>query len=285
MTAPTVSVSIVPRTPLIDWSAPFDRHWLNRDPAATHAFNALSFLFPQGERFFIESARAVLADTAIDNPALDADVRAFIAQEAIHTRQHQHYNALLERLGYANVAHHYIERLQAFARRRFSPLTRLAAVCGYEHFTAVLGNFVLTHPEVLAQAPPDLALIWGWHAAEETEHKAVCFDLYRAAGGGWLRRIAVYLAVTLDFNLLFCWLYLNMLWRDGAFASHRLPRTAFNALRFFYGRHGVGWHILFHGLRYLSPGFHPWHQDNREKLKRWLGANMARLASVNFNLG
>ena len=35
---------------------------------------------------------------------------------------------------------------------------------------------------------PDRAPLWLWHALEEAEHKAVAFDVYRAAGGGYVRR-------------------------------------------------------------------------------------------------
>jgi len=61
-----------------------------------------------------------------------------------------------------------------------------------------------------------MQLVWGWHAAEETEHKAVCFDLYRALGGGWLRRVLVLMLVTMNFSRLFWRLYLDMLRRTAA---------------------------------------------------------------------
>ena len=35
------------------------RHWVDSDPFMTHMFNALSALFPDGERFFVASVRAV----------------------------------------------------------------------------------------------------------------------------------------------------------------------------------------------------------------------------------
>jgi predicted metal-dependent hydrolase len=38
-------------------------------------------------------------------------------------------------------------------------------------------------------AEPDMHTLWSWHAAEETEHKSVAIDVYRAAGGGNLRRV------------------------------------------------------------------------------------------------
>lgn len=49
--------TLTARVPIVDWSQGFDRHWNGGNAAATHAFNTLSFLFPQGERFFIEVAR------------------------------------------------------------------------------------------------------------------------------------------------------------------------------------------------------------------------------------
>ena len=63
--------TITARIPQVDWSKGFERHWNGGDPAVTHAFNALSFLFPQAEKFFIEVAREVARRIATDgNPEL-----------------------------------------------------------------------------------------------------------------------------------------------------------------------------------------------------------------------
>ena len=272
---------ITARVPRIDWSHGFDRFWLEGNPAVSHVFDALSFMFPQGEKFFIDVAREVAAGMGGGaDPALAAAVREFVAQESIHSHQHNQYNAILEKLGYENVVREFIDRLNERAQRDFSPLTRLAVVCAYEHYTAVLGNFILGNPQVLQAAPPAMALIWGWHAAEETEHKAVCFDLYRAAGGGWFTRAWVFVLVSVNFNLIFSRLYLSMLHRDGCLKPARLAATLGRSLRFFFGRRGVGWHLLGHGYRYLSPGFHPWKQDNRDRMQAWLAANQAQLREV-----
>lgn len=108
--------------------------------------------------------------------------------------------------------------------------------------------------------------LWGWHSAEETEHKAVCFDLYHAAGGGWLRRVLVFLLVTLTFSVMFSRLYISLLYRDGCLTLSRVGKTLRQSLSFFLGRSGIGWHLMGYGVRYLSPWFHPWNQDNRDKL-------------------
>jgi len=272
------------RIPQIDWGHGFDRHWNGGNPAVTHAFNALSFLFPQAERFFIEVAREVVRDLDnTRNPELERAVKGFIAQESTHAHQHNHYNGVLETQGFENVVHRFICRLQEQSRRDFSPLTRLGIVCGYEHYTAILGNFILTDPQVLRSAKPDMALIWGWHAAEETEHKAVCFDLYQAAGGGWLRRSLVFLLVTLNFSLMFGRQYLSLLYRDGCLNPSYLVTTLRQSLHFFFGGSGIAWHLLWHGVRYLSPWFHPWNQDNRAELQSWLSANQLWLRNVGDN--
>jgi len=186
----------------------------------------------------------------------------------------------LEAQGFENVVREIIDRLNKDARHYLSPLTNLAIVCGYEHYTAILGNFILRNPHVLKPASPDTALIWGWHAAEETEHKAVCFDLYQAAGGGWLRRVLAFLLVTFDFTLLFGRLYFSMLYRDGCLNPLRLFGTIVQYMQFFWGRSGVAWHLLWHGLRYYSPSFHPWNQDNRSELQAWLAINQTRLRKM-----
>ena len=118
------------RTPIIDWRDGFARRWNGGDACATHAFNALSLLFPQGEALFVDVVRDVHGRAALDSdPTLRDAVRVFVAQESIHARQHEQYNDVLARQGFRNVAEHWIARLQRHAWRRLSPSTRLAIVC------------------------------------------------------------------------------------------------------------------------------------------------------------
>lgn len=139
--------TITARTPEIDWSHGFDRHWNGGSATATHAFNALSLLFPQAELFFIEVVGEVAATVDLQTrPVLGEEVKGFIAQEAIHSRQHAHYNAVLRRQGYENAAQTLVARLQEQSKRHFSPLTRLAVVCAYEHYTAALGTIFCAIP-------------------------------------------------------------------------------------------------------------------------------------------
>ena len=272
---------ITSRVPIIDWTKGFDRHWNGGNPAVTHAFNALSFLFPQGERFFVDVAREVVRTARISrNLVLEQSVRGFISQESSHGHQHDQFNAVLVKQGFDNVVRVYIARLQEWSHRNFSALTNLTLVCGYEHYTAVLGNFILRNPQVLKPASSDMALVWGWHSAEETEHKAVCFDLYQAAGGGWLRRILLFILVTLNFGLMFGRLYFSLLHRDGCLSLSRFTRTLAQSLTFFFGWAGVAWYLLGGFFLYLSPWFHPWNQDNRSKLQAWIAVNQTRMHKI-----
>lgn len=56
---------------------------------------------------------------------------------------------------------------------------QLAITCAFEHFTALLGGYILRHPEVLSTLDDDAAKLWIWHAIEEIEHRAVAFEVYQ----------------------------------------------------------------------------------------------------------
>lgn len=250
--------SITPRTPQVEWNQGFERHRNGGNPTVSPTFNALSLLFPQGAKYFIDVARKVARTVKLPaNQELSEEIRGFVAQQAIHTCQHAQYNAVLDQLGYRNVVNDYIDRVVELTRRHLSPLTNLAMVYAYEHYTAILGDFVLSNPQVLAPAPPGLALIWDWHGAEETEHKAVCFDLYREAGGGWLRRVLTFALVTLNFSVMFLRAYFHLLHTDGCLKPARLPRTLAQALRFHFGAPGLVWHSIAQGIPYLAPASTP----------------------------
>ena len=269
------------RIPKVDWGQEFNRHWNGNNPPATHAFNALSFIFPQGEQFFIDAAKEVAQNTDFSqNQALEEEVKLFIAQEATHGNQHVKYNTCLEDSGYENVVYNVVEYFIKSAHRYLSPLTKLAFVCAYEHYTAILGDFVLSKPQVLKEAEPRMALVWGWHAAEETEHKSVSFDLYEAAGGGWIRRILAFLLVTIQLAYLFCRLFWSMLYRDGSLKFSRLPKTISQFMSFFFGKDGVNWYLLKYSFHYFSPQFHPWNRDNRLLLQTWLDQNNFQLQII-----
>jgi len=208
---------------------------------------------------------------------LKRDIQAFVLQEATHTRHHQLYNKNLEKQGYENVVYNFLDRLEKVTNKYFSAKNRLAIVCAYEHYTAILGNYLLRNPDVLESASKEMSLIWEWHTAEETEHKAVCFDLYLFIGGSGLKRVALYLLVSFNFLFIFTRLYFSMLWRDGSFNIKLLHKTIWQSSKFFWGKKEVDWHILFHGIKYMSPTFHPWNQDNKHILKKWFIKNSSNL--------
>jgi len=252
----------------VDLSEGFGRHWLGGDAYRTAFMNALSMSFPLGEQMFIDSVRAVPLESLPD-ARLRAEVKDFVGQEASHRFVHVQYNEQLARQGYPYTLEPSMRKRVGRAAK-FPVLDQLAITCALEHYTAMLADYVLRHPTYLADAEPRMRTLWSWHAAEETEHKAVAFDVYRAAGGGYLRRVLWYLHV----SLVFWWETLGQtrhnLARDGLRFK---PSTWAAAARAWFGRKGLLWSLLGPGLRYLSPGFHPWQHDNRALLHMWLEHN------------
>jgi predicted metal-dependent hydrolase len=178
----------------IDLSRGFGRHWLGGDAYRTQLFNALSMSFPIGEQMFIDSVRAVPQESLAD-PLLRAAVADFIGQEASHRFVHIQYNAHLARQGLGYTREPAMLRRVQFISG-LDVRSRLAITCALEHYTAILADGVLRHDAWLADAEPAMRTLWSWHAVEETEHKAVAFDVYLAAGGKYWRRRCTTCATT-----------------------------------------------------------------------------------------
>lgn len=252
----------------VDLSKPFGRHWAGGDAYRTQLFNALSMTFPLGEQSFIDSIRAIAPEKIVD-PALRAEMRDFIGQEASHRHVHLRYNARLAEQGLVFVRETSIVRRISFLAK-VNPLSRLAATCAIEHHTAMLADGVLALPSLLDGAEPDMHTLWSWHAVEETEHKSVAIDVYRAAGGGYWRRVSMYVQASLFLMIdIHCQTFDNLrrdgqLWRRATWTS---------ACRTWFGREGLFWHTLGPALGYLRPSFHPWQHDNRHLATGWLAAH------------
>ena len=274
--------TIQPRVPEIDWSKDFDPYWCNGNRIITHWFNAVSFMLPAGEQYFHETAREVAKDIDLsNNPRLAKEVRDFTVQESMHAAQHRLYNEGLAKQGFENIVEPSIVWWKKMGRRLLSPLTNLAAVCAYEHYTAILAEHMLNSQSKWMKTAPDMALFWGWHAAEETEHKAVCFDLYVAAGGGWLRRASMFIVVSFAFYFLFFMrAYLYLLRKDRELRPQKRLQKRGSAVSLknasFALRGPVGF-AFGAVMDYLRPGFHPWQRDNRARMEAWLHDNEGRL--------
>lgn len=251
---------------------PLPRHWLGDDPLRTQVFNALSMTFPVGEQFFIDSLRRV-ADRVSD-PALAADVRAFIGQESIHRKQHGDFNQALAMQGLVNL----VERLIAWRARRgqhLGALHHLAITAAYEHFTAVLGEGLLTHPHWLDGAEPHCRTLWLWHALEELEHQSVALTVYRSLGGGEAMRLLWYGYASLWFAVEMPLQVLLNLWRDSSLWRWRTWRSAG---RFLLGRDGVLAALAQRWPDYLRRGYAPDDTAAAQLLAPWLAAQAPHLA-------
>jgi predicted metal-dependent hydrolase len=235
--------------------------------------NSFSMLLPLGEQYVIEIARRCQpALQAAGHAALLQDLQGFVGQEAAHRRLHAVYNQVLAEQGYPGV----VERLLAVQLnlfRRRGLVTQLAVGAAIEHWTTSMGDYQLRNSAWSARMAEPLRTVWDWHAAEESEHKAVLFDLYRFSGGGWLRRCAVFAGISLMLMFDITFQLTGMLRRDRAW---RQPRTWFSALRCWWARGGMGWHLLPRLLAYFRPGFHPLRQDNRDLIEIWKRQYAAR---------
>jgi uncharacterized protein len=247
------------------------RHWHGAGRAVTLFFDNLSLFFPPGERFFIASVKA--HRDRVRDPELAAAVRDFCAQEGVHSREHQRYNAHLEARGLpARAIEGRVQRLLDRVTRRTSARRRLAITCALEHFTALMGDALLRDPRLLHGAAPQMAALWRWHAAEENEHKAVAFDVYRAAGGGYVERIVVMLGATVIFWAKTVEQQARLMAADGSLGS---AREWWSLAKFLFVTPGGLRRVPRQWLTYFRPGFHPWDHDNRALLEAWKAAYAA----------
>jgi len=222
----------------------------------THFFNALSVRFPEGEKFFINSVRHYRE--RITDPALLADIEAFIGQEAMHGRAHRGLNGALERAGYG--ADKMEQELKAQIKRmKMPPLFQLSVTCAAEHFTAIMSAVVLDTPEILDGVDAELAAMWRWHALEETEHKAVAYDVFmsmrKGPVSGYLLRCTMMVLTSLSFWLNALRNLVRMVHRDGGLGDLRgWGRLA----RFLFTSPGLFSKMFRPYMAYFKPGFHPW---------------------------
>ena len=162
---------------------PVPKHYMDDDLVMSHVVSVLSALFPEGEDFFVAAVRA--HRDQITDPELKKQVAGFIGQEAIHGREHRELNERLDALGYPTKR---IDRgtrvLLGLGEKVLPRSVQLAITAALEHYTATLAEVLLTDERAQAMvAAPEVRNLLLWHTLEESEHKAVAYDVYQHAVG------------------------------------------------------------------------------------------------------
>jgi predicted metal-dependent hydrolase len=239
------------------------RHYFANSPVMSHLLTALSSTFPIGEQFFVHSVRNVRDQ--VQDPTLQAQIAAFIGQEAMHSKAHAEFNDAWRRDDYN------LDRFQAWLARKDSyiknlhPKIQLAITCAFEHFTALLGGYILQHPEVLSTLDDDAMKLWVWHAIEEIEHRSVAFDVYQAVYGDDKIRKMIMRSVTTGFASLTFYSASRLFLQD---QKKSLPKVGGNL----FGVYLLGKMLLQMFPEYLSyykKDFHPAETDYSQVIQYW----------------
>ncbi len=257
------------------WVADLPKYFAaDGDIVMSHVLTVLSSTFPEGENFFVRSVAAVRDQ--LTDPQLLADVEGFIGQEQMHGREHQVLNDRLAEYGYPTRGiDRYVRGLYWVRERIQSKKVNLAFTAALEHYTATLAELLLTDEEARrAVGRPGARDILTWHALEESEHKAVAFDVYKAMGGGEVMRIVVMFLTDLLFIFETSIMGVISILMDRDVWRHplrflrslaRLPRSPFISVR--------ALRIL---AQYHRPGFHPNDRDTKQLIAEWRQALFGR---------
>ena len=262
--------AIVPRQNLdfgLDGDIP--KYWLGGDPVKTRFFDAVSTLFPEGEKFFITCVRDYR--DRIGDPQLQQEVKDFMRQEGAHGMVHTQFNDRLKQQGIQ------VDRIEEQTRnilariRRIMPRSfTLGQTAAAEHMTAIMAHSFFHRREVLEHADPRIRAMYAWHAVEEIEHKAVAFDvLTKVAKAGYFMRVLTMLYVSLLFPLHTFLIMRHMLKVDGFGFFQRVKIWA-RGLWWLYSPGGLYMPVIPHYLAYYVPGYHPWKEGKMQAYEQWL---------------
>ena len=255
-------LTITPRDRRFGRGADLARWWHGGDPVATAFHNALSITFPKGEAFFVESVKA-FRDGA--SPKLAHEIKAFVMQEVMHSREHVAFNRRAVEAGYHldDLERVVVESL-ALTKNR-PQILNLAVTMALEHYTAMLASMMLKDDAYWANVSEADKAMWRWHAIEEIEHKGVAYDTWLHATRDWSRwkrwkvKSIMMLIVSKNFWTRRIRGTLELLRQDGITGWRAKGGLAW----YLVGNPGVIRRIVPAWIAFFMPGFHPWNHDDR----------------------
>jgi len=261
---------VIPRNIDFELGEDVTYDWHSDCPGISNMWNGLSLLFPEGETFFVKSAQNYLK--IVEDPVFKKELKGFMTQEMIHTREHVVYNDMLKRHNIPTDRVNGVLKWWSVMGHRYLPKPiQLAITTSLEHWTATLAQTVLDNPQTFEDAHPKMKALWNWHAIEETEHKSVCYDLLKLALPNpfefYVIRTSTHIIAAPIFLLAAHVVYLDLMAKTGNLGD---MKAHWNMLRYNYGsKHGVMRRAIGLWFDYLRPDFHPWDHDNRDHIKAW----------------
>ena len=258
-------------------------YWMNGSAGLTHFMTALSALFPAGEMFFIDSVRVVRQHPSIkDNVELQKEISAFIGQEAMHTQEHEGFNAFAQKYGHdVATLDRYTNRAIQTTRKVFAFLGKpvgitqemvdLTATTALEHFTATIASQLLVNNHIQElMSDETMKTMWLWHAIEENEHKAVAYDVFEGVFGKGIKSYLLRTgSLVAAMSILFCvqsYFVFRLLQQD-----KQLNRAALKDIyTYAYSpSKGIITGMAREMIMYFKPGFHPNHHETDALLEKW----------------
>jgi predicted metal-dependent hydrolase len=239
-------------------------YWLDNSYILSHTMNALSVLFPQGEQFFVDSVRYY--QDQINDPKLKKEVRGFIGQEAMHSLEHKSMNQHVRDQGMpVEELEEHLEVVLGIAKK-LPKRHQLAITCALEHMTAMMADMLLERSDVREDMHETMRPLWVWHAIEETEHKAVTYDVFNQVGGTYAERTFYLAFSTAALGVMASYFTTRMMLNDPK--NFSLKDSARGLWRM-WGKNGTFSSLIPTWLEYFKPGFHPWDHDNSELIARF----------------
>lgn len=243
-------------------------NWYAGNPFLTAMFNALSAQFPPGEQFLIQSAR--LFRDRVTDPQLQKDVSGFIGQEAHHAKEHEQLSRALEQIGVpTDMIEREVQWILDTICRVLPERDQMAATAALEHFTSMLGSLVLSNPDVLKEVHPSMQPLFVWHAIEESEHKAVAFDLYQAVDGSYPRLMFAYMWTTSLLVAVTSYYQLRLMIKEGSLLKLGAIAKGLNWMFGFGRNNGHFRRLLPEYFDFFRRDFHPWQHDNSAEIAKW----------------
>jgi predicted metal-dependent hydrolase len=279
--------AITPRDVHFDFTG-VPLHYIPGEPLATHVVNVMHLVLPEAEAAMSDALAEALPD--IDDERLAEEVRGFVGQEAIHASSHESARRHLQSIGlnvdgYVAKIRWLVDRLLGehglTGRAKQTWLKeRLGLYAGLEHYTAVVGDWLLGADALADRGmhPAMLDLV-RWHGAEEVEHRNVVFDAFMYLDGGYARRARTGILASLILFLVVL-ISATYLYRQdpspnkGRFWLYQLIRAT---------RTGVLPNFSFFVTEvppYLNRNFHPSQMGPPDKAIRYLAQSPAARAAM-----